>query len=169
MRIGILSDTHNNLPNLEAALLFFEQEGISTVFHCGDFTGIEVAKRMAPFHVLCVLGNGDYASGEIRAEIIRQNAENYAGMVYTGQIGDVRIAATHGHIPGKLEELVHAGRYDYVFKGHSHQHKDERYGITRLINPGALGGLNREDRRVCLLDLASGKADFVKIQTQKNR
>jgi uncharacterized protein len=169
MRIGVLSDTHNNLSNLEAALLLFEREGISTLFHCGDFTGIEVAKRLAPFHVLSVLGNGDFASGEIRDEILRQNPENYVGLVYTGQIGEVRIAATHGHLPGKLEELVHAGKYDYVFKGHSHQHKDDRYGLTRLINPGALGGLNREDRRVCLLDLDRGKAEFVKIQPQKKQ
>ncbi len=74
---------------------------------------------------------------------------------------------THGHLPGKVEELVHLGGYDYVFKGHSHIHKDERFGMTRLINPGALGGMHREEYRVCLLDLSSGKADFIKIQTNQ--
>lgn len=165
MRIGILSDTHNNQANLDLALRLFEREEIATLIHCGDFTGVEIAQKLAPFRVLCVLGNGDYASGEIRDEILRQNPENYAGLVYTGQIGPARIAATHGHLEGRLEELLRSGRYDYVFKGHSHQHKDDRYGITRLINPGALGGLHREERRVCLLDLDSGKAEFIKIQT----
>jgi predicted phosphodiesterase len=92
-----------------------------------------------------------------------QNAENYVGMVYTGRIDGVRIAATHGHLPGMLEELTRSGEYDYVFKGHSHQHKDERIGFTRLINPGALGGLHHEPRQVCLLDLESGKAEFIEI------
>jgi len=164
MRIGIISDTHNNLPNLDAALRLFEQEDISTLVHCGDFTGVDIARRLAPFQTICVLGNGDFSSGEIRDEIMRQNPGSYVGLVFSGNVGGVRIAVTHGHIPGRLEELLREGKYDYVFQGHSHQHKDERYGITRLINPGSLGGLQREERRVCLLDLDSARAEFVKIQ-----
>jgi putative phosphoesterase len=163
LKIGILSDTHNNLANLALALDLFEREGIDTLIHCGDFTGVEVAEKLAQFRVICVFGNGDFASGEIREVLMRQNVENYAGLVYSGNIGGARIAATHGHLPGRVEELVHSGEYDYVFKGHSHQHQDERFGFTRLINPGTLGGMRREERRVCLLDLDSGKADFRKI------
>jgi uncharacterized protein len=164
MLIGVLSDTHNQLANLAVALALFEHEGVSTLIHCGDFTGSEVARKMVGFRVIGIFGNGDYESGEIREELLRQNPENYAGLVFSGRIGEARIAATHGHLPGRVEELVHAGNYDYVFKGHSHTHKDERFGFTRLINPGALGGMQREERRVCLVDLTSGKANFVKIQ-----
>jgi uncharacterized protein len=164
MLIGILSDTHNSLANLADALAVFEREGVSTLIHCGDFTGVEVAKKLAGFRVIAVFGNGDYASGEIREELLHQDPENYAGLVFSGRIGEVRIAATHGHLPGKLEELVHSGGYDYVFKGHSHTHKEERFGITRVINPGALGGMHREERRVCIVDLTSGKTNFIKIQ-----
>ncbi|MBE0696034.1 MAG: YfcE family phosphodiesterase [Anaerolineaceae bacterium] len=164
MLIGILSDTHNNLANLATALALFEREGVSTLVHCGDFTNVEIASKMAGFQVIGVFGNGDFASGEIREVLLRQNPENYAGLEFSGRIGDARIAVTHGHIPGRIEELVHAGGYDYVFKGHSHSHKDERFGMTRLINPGALGGMHREERRVCLLDTYSGKANFIKIQ-----
>lgn len=163
MRIGILSDTHNNLKNLQAALDRFKAEGIHTLIHCGDFTGVEVAQRLAGFHVIGVFGNGDIASGEIRDTLLAQNPENYAGLVYTGRIGGARIGVTHGHLPGRVEELVYSGDLDFVFKGHSHQHQDERIGFTRLINPGALGGLHREARRVCLLDLDSRKADFIEI------
>lgn len=163
MKIGILSDTHNNLANLDAAIKIFEREGVAIVIHCGDFTGIEVAKKLAPFQVICVFGNGDFASGEIREVLTRQNPENFAGMVYTGQIENTRIAVTHGHLPGKVEELLHTGKYDYVFVGHTHLHRDERYRVTRLINPGSLGGLRREERRICLLDLLSAKAEFMKI------
>lgn len=164
MMIGVLSDTHNNLANLATALALFENEGVSTLVHCGDFTGVEVAQMMAGFQVISVFGNGDFASGEIRETLLRHNPESYAGMEFSGRVGDARIAVTHGHIPGRIEELVHVGGYDYVFKGHSHTHKDERFGMTRLITPGALGGMQREERRVCLLDTSSGKANFVKIQ-----
>jgi putative phosphoesterase len=164
MKIGILSDTHNNFENLQTALNLFQQEGISRLFHCGDLTGAEIARKLAGFEVTCVLGNVDVASGEIRETLLAQNPENSVGLVYRGQVGDARIAATHGHIPGALDELVHAGSFDYVFTGHSHLHKEERFGITRLINPGSLGGLRREERHVCLLDLDSGKARFIEIK-----
>jgi len=163
MKIGILSDTHNNLASLQTALALFEQEGITTLVHCGDLTGAEVARQMAAFRVICAFGNGDYASGEIRQTLLAQNPENSAGLVYSGQIGGARIGVTHGHLPGKLEELVRSGQHDYVFTGHSHRHMDERFGFTRLINPGALGGLRREDHHVCLLDLDTGQAKFIKI------
>jgi uncharacterized protein len=164
MIIGILSDTHNHFSNLENALAVFKREGVTTLVHCGDFTSSETARMLAGFQVIGIFGNGDIESGEIREELLRQNPENYAGLVYSGRIGEARIAATHGHLSGKVEELVHSGGYDFVFKGHSHTHKDERFGHTRLINPGALGGMQREERRICLLDLTSGKADFIKIQ-----
>ena len=163
MKIGILSDTHNNLTNLQAALKLFEQHGIETLIHCGDFTGVEAAQAMSGFRVIAAFGNGDAASGEIRQALLGQNPENYAGLMYNGQIDGVRIAVTHGHLPGRVEELVHSGQFDYVFKGHSHRRIEEQVGFTRLINPGALGGLHIEERSICLLDLETRKADFINL------
>lgn len=162
MKIGILSDTHNNLENLEKALDRFRQEEITTIIHCGDLTDASLARRMTGFRVICVLGNGDYASGEIRNTLMALNPENYCGLIYKGSIDGVQIAATHGHLD-VVDELLASGVYTYVFKGHSHYHKDELHGSTRLINPGALGGLRRENRQFCILDLATGKAQFVVV------
>lgn len=163
MKIGILSDTHNNLKNLLAALEQFHKQGIDTLIHCGDLTIVEIAQALEGFRVICAFGNGDIASGDIRQALLAQNPENYAGLVYKGRIGGARLAVTHGHMPSLLEELLHSGEHDYVFKGHSHRHKDETVGFTRLINPGALGGLHVEPRQVCVLDLDTGKANFIVI------
>lgn len=163
MKIGVLSDTHNNLPNLRGALDLFGKENIDTIIHCGDLTGVEIARAMQGFRVICVFGNGDFATGEIRAALLEMNPENYAGMVFTGRIGEARIAAAHGHLPGSVEELVHSGAYDYVFHGHSHQHSDDTAGFTRLINPGALGGLHHEARQVCTVDLEAARVKFHQI------
>ncbi|HEX9019279.1 MAG TPA: metallophosphoesterase family protein [Anaerolineaceae bacterium] len=164
MKIGIISDTHNNLKNLEIALRHFRDNGITTVIHCGDLTEVETAQALQGFQVLCALGNGDILSGEIRQALLAQRPDNYVGLVYRGEIGGARVAVTHGHIPGMVEELARSGQFDYVFKGHSHQHKDERIGFTRLINPGALGGLHREPRHYCLLDLDTGIPQFLQTE-----
>lgn len=163
MEIGILSDTHNNLRNLQKALAVFKSRGIETLIHCGDLTSVEIARALDGFRVICVLGNGDFTSGEISDTLLAQNPENFAGLQYTGRIGGARIAATHGHLPGLVDELTHSGQYDYVFKGHSHLHQDVKVGFTRLINPGALGGLHPENRRICVLNLDTGKAEFILI------
>lgn len=164
MKIGLLSDTHNNLANLQIALDRFRKAGIQTLIHCGDQTDTDMVRALVGFRVICLLGNGDFASGEIRQVLMEQNPDNYVGLVYRGEIGNARIAATHGHIPGQVDELLHTGNHDYIFQGHSHMHQDKRIGSTRLINPGALGGMRREDRHICLLDLVTDQAEFINIE-----
>lgn len=163
MRIGILSDTHNNIENLQAALQIFRQKDIQTIFHCGDMTRVEMAPLLAGFRVIYLAGNGDVLWGEIRQSLLDLNPESFGGLVFNGEIGGAKIAAAHGHIEGVVDELAGSGRYDYVFCGHSHRHKDMQVGKTRLINPGALGGLKAEPRSICLLDLDSGLADFMTL------
>ncbi len=43
MRVGIVSDTHDDLAAVEAAVALFDREGVDAVVHCGDF--------VAPFSV----------------------------------------------------------------------------------------------------------------------
>lgn len=163
MKIGILSDTHNNLQNLQAGLQQMQARGVETVIHCGDLTGLEAARLLTGFRVVCTFGNCDIVSGEIRDVLKAQDPENYAGLVYRGEIGGVSIAATHGHLDGQLDSLLKSGEHQYVFTGHSHVRKDTLVGSTRLINPGSLGGRHVQTRSVCILDLTTGSAEFLDI------
>ena len=47
--------------------------------------------------------------------------------------------------------------------GHTHRRRDQTIGRTRVINPGALGGVRWQRRSFCILDLATGEARFVKL------
>ena len=163
MQIGILSDTHNNCENLQAALQIIRQKSIDTIVHCGDLTRLEIVPLLVDFRVIYLAGNGDILWNEIRQALLDMNPLSFGGLVFKGELDGVKIAATHGHIEGLVDKLVRSGEYGYVFCGHSHRHKDEQVGRTRLINPGALGGLKPEPRSICLLDLKSGQADFVSL------
>ena len=163
MQIGIISDTHNNTENLQAALQIFKQKAIRTIFHCGDVSRVEVAPLLEGFRVIYLAGNGDLLWGEIRRSLLELNPESFGGLVFSGEIDGVKIAAAHGHVDGVVNGLARSGEYDYVFCGHSHRHKDVQVGKTRLINPGALGGLKIEPRSICLLDLYSGLAEFATL------
>lgn len=163
MKIAILSDTHNQIENLERALNHLRRENIYTLVHCGDFTDPDMLRVLYGFHVIAVFGNGDYASGLIRQTLLEQNHNNWVGLVFSGELGGVRLAVTHGHIPGKADELVRSGQYQYVFIGHSHLHHDIPINNTRLINPGALGGKKVEPRQFCILDLKNGEVQFIEV------
>lgn len=160
MKLGVLSDTHNNLTALEQALALFRQEKVDWLIHCGDVTTPETASAMGEFPVWHAVGNGDFASGEIRAILQGFNPLNQSALVVTGVLGGISIAVTHGHLPGKVTELVQSGQYAYVFYGHSHRRKAQKVGNTWLINPGALGGLRPEAPSVYLIDLESGDGGF---------
>jgi putative phosphoesterase len=161
MKIGVLSDTHNNLTNLQSVLIAFRAESITTLFHCGDLTTPETAASLGGFRVIHVAGNGDFLSGEIRRVLLDLNQLSSSAPLYSGQIDGVSIAAVHGHQPHQLEELVASGRFQYVLHGHSHHRHSETVGKTRIINPGSLGGMKPEERSACILDLARGQIRFI--------
>ncbi len=160
MRIGLLSDTHNNLGALQAALRLFRAEGVGRLVHCGDMTSARTAALLEGFEVLCVAGNVDQNPQDIRRALQDLHPGNRYSQHYHGRLGTASLAVTHSHVPGKLEQLLRAGRYDYVLHGHTHRRRDERLGRTRVINPGALGGTRYESRSVALLDLATDQLDF---------
>lgn len=163
MRIGILSDSHGHAGNLKHALDLCRENGITRIIHCGDLAAANMVRHFAGFDVSYVYGNVDDSHGEIELALAMQNVRNSADLVYTGSIGGVSVAATHGHLRGKVEELARSKQYRYVFTGHTHRRRDELVKRTRIINPGALGGTRYQDRSMCILDLETDIAEFVTI------
>ncbi len=163
MKIAIISDTHNHVRNLNTALSLINTEGITTIIHCGDMTSLETAELLRGFAVIFVFGNGDYASGAISKSLEEANPASWTGMVFEGEIDGVKIAAAHGHVPGKVESLFRSAQFDYVFHGHSHRRSDERGSRTRLVNPGALGGIQKETHSFCILDLSSRDLRYIEL------
>ena len=160
MKIGILSDTHNNLSNIQKALDIFSIYQPEYLIFCGDATNIESIQWFCEYPLIYTFGNGDLATGDIAASLKAFNKENFAGFVYKGELAGKKIAVIHGHWMDQLDELTSNGKYDYVFTGHTHKRMDERVGKTRLINPGAVGGSGDESHSIAILDLNSDELIF---------
>lgn len=164
MRIGVLSDTHNNIGNMLKALRLFRDEGIKTLVHCGDMVNVTTAKQMSGFEVIYVNGNMDDSAGAVNDALWMLNPKNETpGAFFSGKLAGVKIGVTHGHIPGKLEKLIRSGSHTFVFTGHTHRERDEIMGKTRVINPGALGGARYGARTVCIIDLENHNVNFIKV------
>lgn len=139
MKVGIISDIHDNIWALEKVLDIFKKEGITESIFCGDFCAPFVPKQLNDSNILfhCVFGNTDdrYAT-----------SKNCAGLKHVQLHGDVAEIEIDGkkiavnHFPLIAEGLAHIGRYDAVFYGHTHVKDKKVIGNTLLVNPGEIMG-----------------------------
>lgn len=144
MKIAIISDTHDNLVNIQKAIAWMKQNDIKVIIHCGDacapLTLREISKAFeGPIHF--VFGNVD---GEEYLITKRVYAGETANISLYKNIGELelngkKIAITH--YPQTAQALARTGDYDLVFYGHSHEPWEEKIGKTQLVNPGTLAGL----------------------------
>ena len=155
MRIAIISDTHNNLHNIQAVRRIVLSENVDAIIHCGDLTEADVLDYFGDFILYCAFGNGDFGI-EVEQRVRWLNPENRAADDLILELGSKRVFVTHGHVHSSLKHAIDSGLYDFVFHGHTHRFKDELVGNTHVINPGALGGKKVENRSFVILDLDDG-------------
>lgn len=163
MKIGVMSDTHDQLSNLIHVLNTYRENKIDTVIHCGDLTSLAMVSHFDGFRVIYTFGNMDITTGTIRKQFRKQRENNFAGMVFRGNLGGCAVAATHSHLDGKIMELVRERKYSWIFHGHTHEKRDEILQGVRIVNPGALGGMGREPRTFCIVDLESEDVEFFRL------
>jgi len=150
MKLGIMSDSHDNMSLIAKAVALFNRERVDLVLHAGDivspFTNIEFRKLEA--RMVGVFGNND---GD-RPYLLKRFAD--FGELQADprelELGGRRIVMMHE--PRFLEPLVAASRYDLVVYGHTHQ-VDIREGKPMVINPGECGGWLYGTSTVVTLDL----------------
>jgi putative phosphoesterase len=161
MKVGILSDTHNDSAMTARALQEFRRRGVNRLFHCGDLTSAEMVPQFAGFEVIFVRGNMDrHQKKAVKRAIAAQAGAEWLGKGDEVELEGKRIAITHGDREGVFETLLFA-EPDYLFTGHTHRRRDERLGPTRIINPGAVGGVQYEQRSIAILDLVTDQLEVI--------
>ena len=163
MLIGIISDSHDNLPALEAAVKHLNREGVEHVLHAGDmvapFAAVKLAKLEAK--LTCVYGNND---GE-RALLSKRIADMKASIADFAELvlANRKIALYHGTIARLTEALIASGHYDLVVTGHTHKSEVHQLRSCIAINPGELCGYLTGRRTLCIVDLKTLKAEIEEV------
>ncbi|MFA5155116.1 MAG: YfcE family phosphodiesterase [Patescibacteria group bacterium] len=139
MLIAIISDIHDNLPNLDRCLAWCQKRRIKTVLFCGDTTNLETAHYLAryPGEIFMVSGNEEFYESE--------DLSGFPSVHHLGKSGTVSLG-------GRSIGLVHDPRQiaarlknsptppDYLFYGHTHKPWLEKRGPTVVANPGNISG-----------------------------
>ena len=163
MKLGILSDSHNEIGNTKAALAMFEAHQVDQLIHCGDVTRPDMVALFAGWKTAFVYGNVDSNRSGLRLAVGRIDGPCFAGLVYEAELNGLSVGVCHGHDIELLEAMVASQQYDLICHGHSHTRLDKWEVTTRVINPGALGGRYSEPRSICTFDITSQIAEFFNV------
>jgi putative phosphoesterase len=115
------------------------------------------------FTVYFVRGNMDRSAVKaLKKSTAAQAGAHWLGKGRELELHGRRIAVLHGDRADLYETLLFS-EPDYLFKGHTHRRHDERLGRTRIINPGAVGGVRYEPRSVAVLDLVDDRLHVIEL------
>ncbi len=137
MRIGIVSDTHGHLSGTIAAIHMLDSMQVEQVIHCGDIGSEEVVPLFRSWPTHFVFGNVD--TDEIRLrKAIRAAGQHCHDRFGELELAGCKVAFLHGDDNPRLRAAVASGEYDLVCHGHTHVARQQQFGRTTLLNPGAL-------------------------------
>ncbi len=160
MKLGILSDTHDQRMRCEQAVALLLAAGAETLIHCGDFTDTDILQQCALKPCYFVLGNNDVRNSLYLKETAMEVNATFLGWGGVVTLAGKTIAVTHGHLTSEVRRLL-AMAPDYLLTGHSHVAEDRHEGMTRCINPGALH--RARDFSVAILDLSTDALEFIAV------
>ncbi len=176
MKIAIISDSHDNWPNIEKAIKYLNRQKIRVIIHCGDvcapLTLEEMTKLFKGDQIHLVNGNVD---GDI--EGFKRVAKKYKKLKFYGQTGKVEIACppkpeerrrdglkmVFCHFPFVAKKIAKSGKYDFVFYGHTHKPWTEKIKQTEILNPGTLAGLFSK-ATFAVFDTETQKANLILLE-----
>lgn len=159
MRIGILGDSHGDDVVTARAVALLRDGGARLLIHLGDVGTEAVIETLQPLPARVVFGNCDFDHNRLA-----RSARN-AGVTVDHPMGDLmidgkRIMFTHGDRQALMSQAIEEAA-DYLLHGHTHVLRDDRFGSTRIINPGALHRAARYT--AALLDPADDRLEFVDV------
>ena len=141
MKIGIISDTHDDILNTNKAIDIFSKNNVSIVIHAGDFVAPPVVtefKRLSKngVKIIGVLGNNDGETRGLKEEFDGINGELFKDIGKI-KIDDLKFGIYHGTDVKKREKMINSKKFDVCIFGHTHQKEiNHDKESTIILNPG---------------------------------
>jgi len=160
MLIGVIADSHDNLPKIRQAVELFNQKRVKLVLHAGDFVAPFVVRELEKLRcsLIGVFGNND---GEKKglSKAVRKIGEIHSAPFDLEKEGKKILLI---HDPLELKSLK-IDQYDLIVYGHTHKVKVKREGRVLLVNPGECGGWLSGQSTVGLVELDKMKAEIISL------
>jgi putative phosphoesterase len=138
MKVGIISDTHDQVDLIIKAIKVFNKEKVGLVYHLGDYCApfwLHLFKDLK-CKVKGIFGNND---GDIYKHLkwAPKNME-FFDKFHVDTVNNKKICLVHGDPEELVQALFESKRYDVLLRGHNHLAEIKKNQRTLLINPGSL-------------------------------
>ena len=162
MLVGLISDTHDRLPAIDALVREMMSRGVGMVLHAGDFCAPFSLKPMLEHNVAMagVFGRNDgdneglkaYAASGLGIELFESpHSMDVSGhhILLVHDIGDVSARSIEQH--------------GIVVHGFTHREEMKTRGDTLIVNPGEACGWLHGAPSCAVLDLDTRKVEFIQL------
>jgi putative phosphoesterase len=158
MKIGIISDTHDNINKIKEAISLLKEREIKNLIHLGDYCSPFSMPLLQMEKVYAIFGNND---GD--KLMLQKKANEYGFSIVNSPISITiegrKIAVMHE--PYEIEAFRKSGIYDIVFHGHTHESYIKKEPLT--VNPGELCGYLSGKATFAIVDLETLECEIVEI------
>ncbi|MDR2720430.1 MAG: metallophosphoesterase [Nitrososphaerota archaeon] len=165
MLIGLISDTHDNLPQIEKAITYLNTVGVQLVLHAGDYCAPFTITKFKTLNckLVGVFGNNDGDQELLKTRFNEtQNCEIH-GRFTQIDIDNYKIALLHGDEPELLLALLYSQRFNALIHGHTHNKNIEQRENTLIINSGELCGYITGKSTLATLYIEKNEAHIVEL------
>ena len=156
MKIGVISDSHDNMPMIRKAVEMFNgRDDIELVVHAGDFVAPFAMKALLEIRrpLWAVYGNNDGETAGL-AELL----PTLASPPMTKTIGGRRICVVHS-----IDAMPADERFDVIIHGHDHRANIDE-GPPLTVNPGECCGYLTGTATVAVIDLEELTAEIIELK-----
>lgn len=162
MLLGIISDTHEHIDNIEKAKKIFADRGASPVIHLGDYCAGPSVRAFAGTKLIGIYGNNDGDLLRIQHNF-KQIDGDFRREFCVLEFDGLQMACYHGTVPEIVEALIDCGTYDVVLSGHTHKVHQEVRGKTIVLNPGSAHGFEGDPATIATFDTKTRKIEIITL------
>ena len=157
MLVGVVSDTHNNIKNIENIINIFNSEEVNLVIHTGDVSKAQTLRLFSDLNcpMVGVFGNND-RDEEGLIEACNECDFNFQEPPLSFTLENIKIAVFHEPelIDSYIQEHLDV---QLIIHGHTHRYREETINNIKFFNPGESAGILKGKNAIGLINLSNLK------------
>ena len=172
MIIGVMSDSHDNMLNVEKAFKVFSESNVEVIVHLGDIISPFIVRKMiqlswSGLKIYAVYGNND-GDKYLLQKLFNKNNWVISEAPTIIEISGKKLLLMHGYngpdfTKNLAYSIVRHMNIDILLYGHTHEKDYKIIDGKIVLNPGEVYGYLSGEASVALIDLEKMKVEFIKL------
>jgi len=162
MRIGLMSDSHDRVPAVDALLRLMLAKEVSFVLHAGDFCAPFALRPFRDHNVAMagVFGGNDGDRAGLRAFAEQGMGQEIFESPHSLNVGETKVLLVHD-LGDVQEGSINA--HGIVVFGHTHRAETRVQGDSLLVNPGEACGWLYGTPTAAIIDLDTKQVEVITL------